>query len=117
MNAYFLAHPARVLGEPVIGNGMYGSATLTVRSEDLSVTGVRLALGEAEAQMLLLPGPNERATVVERRKLDAPPMVIDSRVYIPVRAASELLGTEVQWSGSEPAVYIGVTPAAEEPAH
>lgn len=42
MNAYFLAHPARVLGEPVIGNGMYGSATLTVRSEDLSVTGVRL---------------------------------------------------------------------------
>ncbi|WIG19338.1 helicase-related protein [Kocuria rosea] len=42
MNAYFLAHPARVLGEPVIGNGMYGSATLTVRSEDLAATGVRL---------------------------------------------------------------------------
>lgn len=42
MNAYFLAHPARVLGEPVIGNGMYGSATLSVRAEDLSVTGARL---------------------------------------------------------------------------
>ncbi|MEX5265898.1 helicase-related protein [Kocuria sp. CPCC 205231] len=42
MNAYFLAHPERVLGEPVIGNGMYGSATLTVRSEDLAATGARL---------------------------------------------------------------------------
>lgn len=42
MNSYFLDHPARVLGEPVIGNGMYGSATLTVRSDDLAATGARL---------------------------------------------------------------------------
>ncbi|MEG9250329.1 helicase-related protein [Arthrobacter sp. Soc17.1.1.1] len=35
MNAYFLENPQRVLGEPVVGHGMYGSATLTVRSEDL----------------------------------------------------------------------------------
>ncbi|MBG6218980.1 N12 class adenine-specific DNA methylase [Arthrobacter sp. CAN_A6] len=35
MNAYFIENPQRVLGEPVVGNGMYGSATLTVRSEDL----------------------------------------------------------------------------------
>ncbi|MEX5237307.1 helicase, partial [Kocuria sp. CPCC 205236] len=42
MNAYFLENPERVLGEPVIGNGMYGSATLTVRAEDLAATGARL---------------------------------------------------------------------------
>ncbi|WP_253907994.1 helicase-related protein [Arthrobacter sp. H20] len=35
MNAYFIENPERVLGEPVVGHGMYGSATLTVRSEDL----------------------------------------------------------------------------------
>lgn len=35
MNAYFIENPQRVLGEPVVGNGMYGSATLTVRNEDL----------------------------------------------------------------------------------
>ncbi|WP_270451710.1 helicase-related protein [Kocuria marina] len=42
MNAYFLEHPERVLGQPTIGNGMYGSATLTVRAEDLTATGARL---------------------------------------------------------------------------
>ncbi|WJZ68487.1 helicase-related protein [Kocuria rosea] len=42
MNAYFLENPQRVLGQPTIGNGMYGSATLTVRAEDLTVTGDRL---------------------------------------------------------------------------
>ena len=36
MNAYFLDHPQRVLGDPVIGHGMYGSATLTVRSKALA---------------------------------------------------------------------------------
>ncbi|WP_299169019.1 hypothetical protein [uncultured Arthrobacter sp.] len=35
MNAYFIENPQRVLGEPVVGNGMYGSATLTVRNENL----------------------------------------------------------------------------------
>ena len=42
MNAYFIDHPERVLGEPMIGNGMYGAATLTVRAEDLAATGDRL---------------------------------------------------------------------------
>lgn len=55
MNAYFLAHPARVLGEPVIGHGMYGAATLTVRSEDLPATGARLReqLSEITEQALV----------------------------------------------------------------
>ncbi|GAA3287703.1 hypothetical protein ACFFON_06465 [Arthrobacter citreus] len=42
MNAYFMENPERVLGEPVVGHGMYGAATLTVRNEDLSSVPARL---------------------------------------------------------------------------
>jgi N12 class adenine-specific DNA methylase len=33
VNEYFLAHPARVLGELTVGHGMYGADTLLVRGE------------------------------------------------------------------------------------
>lgn len=42
MNTYFLNHPERILGQPTVGNGMYGAATLTVRAEDLTATGEQL---------------------------------------------------------------------------
>lgn len=73
-------------------------------------TGVRFGVGEAEAQSLLMPGPNERATVTERRKLDAPPTLVDGRLYIPIRAAGEMLGTEVLWDGAARTVYLGTPP-------
>jgi hypothetical protein len=97
------------LGAQVVWNGreraVYGWKT--------DGTGVRFGVGEAEAQLLLLPGAGGDSTVIETRKLDAPAMLINSRLYIPVRAASELLGTEVRWVGSEPAVYIGDSPPAD----
>jgi hypothetical protein len=79
-------------------------------------TGVRFGVGEAEAQLLLLPGAGGDSTLIEKRKLDAPALLINNRLYIPIRAASELLGTEVRWVGSEPAVYIGESPPAEAAA-
>ncbi|MBO0910110.1 helicase [Arthrobacter sp. zg-ZUI122] len=42
MNAYFVENPHRVLGEPVVGHGMYGAATLTVRNDDLRSVPARL---------------------------------------------------------------------------
>lgn len=71
-------------------------------------TGVRFAVGEAQAQSLLMPGPNETATVTERRALDAPPTLMNGRMYIPVRAASEMLGTDVVWDDAKRTVFVGL---------
>ena len=38
--------------------------------------------------------------------LDVPPMVINSRTYIPVRAVSEVLNSEVYWDGKTKSVLI-----------
>ncbi|MGV3723874.1 MAG: copper amine oxidase N-terminal domain-containing protein [Actinomycetota bacterium] len=71
-------------------------------------TGVRFGVGEAQAQSLLMPGPNETATVTERRSLDAPPTLLNGRMYIPVRAASEMLGTDVVWDDEKRTVFVGL---------
>jgi hypothetical protein len=73
-------------------------------------TGVRFGVGERVAQTLIMPGPDQQATVVERRTLDAPATLIGSRLYIPIRAAGELLGTEVRWDAEERVVHIGTNP-------
>jgi hypothetical protein len=70
-------------------------------------TGVRFGVGEREAQLLLMPGPNQTATVTETRVLDAPATLIQGTLYVPVRAASELLGTEVRWDAETATVHIG----------
>jgi len=81
--------------------------------------GVRMAVGEYEAEMLILgdnPSKIARPTPVETRKLDAPALLIDGTVYVPLRAAVEILGAEARWVGSEPAVYVSTTgepPASE----
>ena len=73
-------------------------------------TGVRFGVGEAEAQAMIMPGPNERATVTERRALSAPATLVGSRLYIPIRAAGELLGADVNWDEAQRTVYIGARP-------
>lgn len=94
------------LGAQVVWNGRERA----VYAWKTDGTGVRFGVGETEAQSLLMPGPNERATVTERRKLDAPPTLIGGHLYIPIRAAGELLGTEVLWDGAKRTVYLGTPP-------
>ena len=77
-------------------------------------TGVRFAVGDLEAQSLTMPGPGERAEVTERRKLDAPPVQMGRLVYIPIRAAGELLGAPVRWDEASASVLIGDTVVAAE---
>ncbi|TYC96642.1 helicase [Arthrobacter echini] len=76
MNAYFIENPQRVLGVPVVGNGMYGSATLTVRAGDL---------GSVPEQL------HEQLQDVAQRAVDAgrgvaarqPGQVIESAAIVP----------------------------------
>jgi len=91
------------LGAQVVWNGRERA----VYAWKTDGTGVRFGVGEAEAQSLLMPGPNEKATVTERRKLDAPPTLTGGHLYIPIRAAGEMLGTEVLWDRAKRTVFIG----------
>jgi len=72
-------------------------------------TGVRLALGSGNAQSLLMsdaPGPGNWGRVVANQRLDAPPMMMGSRIYVPLRFASEALKADVRYASYEPAVHI-----------
>lgn len=42
LNAYFTAHPERVLGTVEVGTGMYGDATVSVRAENLEAVASQL---------------------------------------------------------------------------
>jgi hypothetical protein len=71
--------------------------------------GIRLGLGERSAQQLRMsrhPTPGDWGEVVGSQKLDAPAMMIDGRVFVPLRFASEALSADVRYAASEPAVYI-----------
>ncbi|MUK02969.1 helicase [Vibrio cholerae] len=81
MNAYFIENPERVLGEPVVGNGMYGSATLTVRSEDLRSVPEQL---HGQLQNIAQVAVDAGRGVTERQ----PGQVIESAAIVP--AGSDL---------------------------
>ena len=103
--------PMRALFTSVGAQVVWNSPERAVYAWRTDGTGVRFGLGEIEAQSLVMPAPGERATVTEARRLDAPAQLIGGRVYIPVRAAAEMLGTGVRWDGSVPAIYLGQEPA------
>lgn len=42
-------------------------------------------------------------------KMDVPPMLIDDRTYVPIRAISELLGAQVDWDGDTQTVIINAS--------
>jgi hypothetical protein len=83
--------------------------------------GVRLGLGERFAQSLRMsasPAPGNWGTITAARPLDAAAMLIDGRVFVPLRFASEALSADVRYASTEPAVYIrteAVAGAREEP--
>ncbi|WP_458115958.1 hypothetical protein [Arthrobacter sp. D2-10] len=77
MNAYFIDNPGRVLGEPVVGNGMYGSATLTVRNEDLRSVPEQL---HQQLQDIARAAVDAGRGVAERQ----PGQIIESVAIVPV---------------------------------
>ena len=71
--------------------------------------GIRLGLGERSAQQIRMdraPGPGNWGRVVGSQSLDAPAMMVDGRIYVPLRFASEALSADVRYASNEPAVYI-----------
>lgn len=60
INQHFLIHPDRVLGQMTLGSGMYGAATLRVRSEDLAAVPADLDL--ALTAVTAAAGPRDRFT-------------------------------------------------------
>ncbi len=72
-------------------------------------SGVRFEVGERQAQIMEMadrPQAGDWGKVVGRRTLDVPALVVQDRVYIPIRAAGESLNADVRWVASTPAVYI-----------
>lgn len=77
--------------------------------------GIRLGLGEGVAQQLRMsasPAPGNWGRVVGTQSLDAPAMMIDGRVFVPLRFASEALNADVRYASAEPAVYIRTSAVA-----
>ena len=65
-----------------------------------SNTNIILAVGDSRAHV------NEKIY-----ELDTPPVIINSRTFVPVRFISEILGYIVEWDGANNAVVINSTPA------
>lgn len=87
--------------------------------------GIRLGVGETSAQRLRMsrsPGPGDWGSVTGSQPLDAPAMMVDGRIFVPLRFASESLSADVRYASAEPAVYIRTQdgsapePGDEEPA-
>ncbi len=71
--------------------------------------GVRIPVGGKSAQTLEMsetPGRGDWGRVVDTYRLDAPAMMIDGRVFVPVRFAAEALRADVRFASYEPAVHI-----------
>lgn len=72
-------------------------------------SGVRLGLGERSAQTLRMaaePGPGNWGRITGSHALEAPAMLLNGRVFVPLRFASEALRADVRYAAHEPAVYI-----------
>jgi intracellular proteinase inhibitor BsuPI/copper amine oxidase-like protein len=101
--------PMRVLFESLGAQVEWDPAERTVYAWKADRTGVRLALGEASAQTLRMsrdPRPGDWGQVTGTYRLDAPPMLLERRVYVPLRFASEALNADVRFVSFRPAVFI-----------
>jgi hypothetical protein len=101
--------PMRTLFESLGARVEWDAAQRAVYAWKPDGTGLRLGLGEGSAQTLKMaasPGPGNWGRIVSTQRLDAPAMLIGSRVYVPLRWASEALRADVRYVSARPAVYI-----------
>ena len=81
-------------------------------------TGVRFGVGEHRVQSLRMaqdPFPGSWGQVISSHPLDTPAQVLGSRVYVPVRAASEALAADVRWTSIPPLVRVRTELVADAP--
>ncbi len=67
--------------------------------------GVRLALNERSAHTMTMtqnPGPGNWGRVTATQRLDAPAMLVNRRIFVPLRFASEALQADVRFASSPP---------------
>lgn len=101
--------PMRTLFESLGAQVEWDGSQRAVYAWKSDGNGIRLGLGEPVAQRLQMsgsPAPGNWGRVVGTQSLDAPAMMIDGRVFVPLRFASEALRADVRYASAEPAVYI-----------
>src|SRR5688500_10613765 len=113
--------PMRTLFESLGARVEWDGSQRAVYAWNPDRNGVRLGLGESVAQRMQMsgaPAPGNWGRVVGTQSLDAPAMMIDGRVFVPLRFASEALNADVRYASAEPVVYIrtqDVAGSREEP--
>lgn len=91
------------MGMNVIWNGETKTAVITRGGDSLAIT-----VGSAAMVGVRADGAEETA------KLDAPAVIADERIYVPIRAVMEYFGAEVGWNAETRTVII--TEAEPKPA-
>jgi hypothetical protein len=113
--------PMRALFESLGARVEWDAAQRAVYAWKPDGPGIRLGVGERFAhrmQMSAQPGPGNWGRILEARPLDAPAMIVQERVFVPLRFASEALEANVQYAADLPAVYVrtqAVAGSREEP--
>lgn len=101
--------PMRTLFESLGAHVEWDSSQRAVYAWKGDGNGIRLGVGERSAQQLRMsrsPAPGHWGQVTGSQSLDAPAMMIDGKVFVPLRFASEALNADVRYASNEPAVYI-----------
>lgn len=101
--------PMRTLFESLGAHVEWDSTQRAVYAWKNDGNGIRLGVGERTAQQLRMsrnPAPGHWGQVTGSQSLDAPAMMIDGKVFVPLRFASEALSADVRYASNEPAVYI-----------
>lgn len=101
--------PMRVLFEALGAQVEWDPEERAVYAWKPDGNGVRLGLGEHLAQTLRMgadPRPGNWGRVIGEQRLDAPALMVGSRIYVPLRFAAEALRADVRYSSYEPAVHI-----------
>lgn len=87
--------PMRAIFEALGAEVEWDGETQTITARDKKMTTVKMVIGEKNIY-----------TNLQSVELDVPPMIIEERTLVPVRAVSESLDCDVLWEGDSKTVII-----------
>lgn len=87
--------PMRAIFEALGAKVEWDGETQTITARDKKMTTVKMVIGEKNIY-----------TNLQSVELDVPPMIIEERTFVPVRAVSESLDCDVLWNGDSKTVII-----------